>query len=231
MLVANVVSGLLGSMSAKVLSVTKYDSTEFFSLTKTVYSVGGAKQEKWSLKIPEDLLNTTFVISDAIAEGDGSQFIAGMPGLAYSGIPLYFALDKDRTMIHVYEKQLKSRATNAEDHILLEHGATDTWLTSGPIASDDRATGTITVDITQLLKMNFLIPFQTWTKRVATFAKGMTPPFPRSVMSTIRSCTHKGDVDLTINKARNLAVVQWQVFGKQDPSRAVVVQTRPWHFE
>ena len=48
-------------------------------------------------------------------------------------------------------------------------------------------------------------------------AKGMTPPFPRSVMSTIRSCTHKGDVDLTINKARNLAVVQWQVFGKQDP--------------
>ena len=166
-LVANVVSGLLGSMSAKVLSVTKYDSTEFFSLTKTVYSVGGAKQEKWSLKIPEDLLNTTFVISDAIAEGDGSQFIAGMPGLAYSGIPLYFALDKDRTMIHVYEKQLKSRATNAEDHILLEHGATDTWLTSGPIASDDRATGTITVDITQLLKMNFLIPFQTWTGVVA----------------------------------------------------------------
>ena len=50
-LVANVVSGLLGGM--KVLSVTKYDSTEFFSLTKTVYSVGGAKQEKWSLKIPE----------------------------------------------------------------------------------------------------------------------------------------------------------------------------------
>ena len=43
------------------------------------------------------------------------------------------------------------------------------------------------------------------------------PPFPRNVMRTIRNCNHHGDIDLTISKARNLAVVQWQAFGKQDP--------------
>ena len=45
--------------------------------------------------------------------------------------------------------------------------------------------------------------------------KQPTPPFPSTVMASIRDCHHHGDIDLTISKARNLAVVQWQVFGKQ----------------
>jgi hypothetical protein len=43
------------------------------------------------------------------------------------------------------------------------------------------------------------------------------PPFQRSIMKTISTCNHKGTIDLSINKARNLDVVQWQIFGKQDP--------------
>jgi Ca2+-binding EF-hand superfamily protein len=42
-------------------------------------------------------------------------------------------------------------------------------------------------------------------------------PFPRSIMRSISECSHKGDIDLTINKARNLRVVQFSAFGKQDP--------------
>ena len=47
--------------------------------------------------------------------------------------------------------------------------------------------------------------------------KKPVPAFPRHVMQTITGCTHRGDMDLTISKARNLAVVQWQIMGKQDP--------------
>ena len=47
--------------------------------------------------------------------------------------------------------------------------------------------------------------------------KTPSPPFLRNVMSSISTCSHRGNLDLTINRARNLAVVEWQIMGKQDP--------------
>jgi hypothetical protein len=68
-----------------------------------------------------------------------------------------------------------------------------------------------------VVQMQFCHVEETTTLRSSLHSlhKQPTPPFPSTVMASIRDCHHHGDIDLTISKARNLAVVQWQVFGKQ----------------
>jgi hypothetical protein len=68
-----------------------------------------------------------------------------------------------------------------------------------------------------VVQMQFCHVEETTTRRSSLHSlhKQPTPPFPSTVMASIRDCHHHGDIDLTISKARNLAVVQWQVFGKQ----------------
>ena len=66
-----------------------------------------------------------------------------------------------------------------------------------------------------VVQMQFCHVEETTTSSHHSLHKQPTPPFPSTVMASIRDCHHHGDIDLTISKARNLAVVQWQVFGKQ----------------
>ena len=159
-----IVSNVLSS-ATKIVSTEEYASAEFVSLTKQIVSTGGIKSEVWLMTVPESILGHTFVLSDAVEKGDGVHFIAGMPGLAYDGVPFYFALEEDRTALNVYVKQEALRASAEQDQTLLDVGADDRWLFSIPVLADTPGVAVV-VQASMLLKSQWSIPVQEWSGRV-----------------------------------------------------------------
>ena len=131
-----VVNALSAMNPYTIVSSQVFPSSDFVSLVKTVIEIGGTKSDVWLMVVPESALNQTFLVSDSIVKGDGVNFIAGMPGLTYSGTPFYFALDLDRTALNVYMKNEATRASSASNQQLLDVGADDTWLYSIPLHAD-----------------------------------------------------------------------------------------------
>eukprot|EP00949_MAST-11_sp_MAST-11-sp1_P004844 g4844.t1 len=156
-----IVSNVLSS-ATKIVSTKEYASAEFVSLTKQIVSTGGVKSEVWLMTVPESILGHTFLVSDAIQKGDGTHFIAGMPGLAYDGVPLYFALEEDRTALNVYLKQEALRASAEQDQTLLDVGADDRWLFTIPVLADTPGVAVV-VQASTLLKSQWNIPVQEWS--------------------------------------------------------------------
>ena len=135
------VANVLAMNPYTVFSSQIFQSTEFISLSKTIVGLGpaqgGVKMDVWLMIIPESVLNQTFLISDSVVKGDGVNFISGSPGMTYSGVPMYFALDSDRTAVNIYKKNEGTRASSASNQHLLDVGADDTWLYSIPLHADN----------------------------------------------------------------------------------------------
>jgi hypothetical protein len=189
-----VVNALSAMNPYTIVSSQVFPSSDFVSLVKTVIEIGGTKSDVWLMVVPESALNQTFLVSDSIVKGDGVNFIAGMPGLTYSGTPFYFALDLDRTALNVYVKNEATRASSASNQQLLDVGADDTWLYSIPLHADVPGSR-VTIQATQMLKSHFGIPVQTWDRQLAmpTLSRIVSAAcFPRNCRLDIELATTVG---------------------------------------
>ena len=190
-----VATALAAMNNTKIISSQVYPSTEFVSLVKSVVQTNGIKTDTWLMVVPESILNKPFVVSDAITKGDGKAFIAGMPGLAYSGIPFYFALDTDRTALSIYIKQTRFRASSAEDKHLLDVAADDKFIRAIPVVADIPGTS-ITVPVSAWLKSHADIPVSEWSGRVdvPVFSRVVSANcFPRNCLLDIEIVTTSGE--------------------------------------
>ena len=152
--IASVLTAPSASTPSSNLSIEK----SFFSIKHG--STGSTPStEAFIFEIPDTALTKEFIFTELLERGDAHEAVAHTEP-SESGIPMYFNLSTDETLLLLYRKQLAVRASNERDQILLKDGVSDFLIASIPIVS--RTTGenkTTTISGASLIDTHFGIPF------------------------------------------------------------------------
>jgi len=130
--------------------------TSFFTIEHG--STGGTPaSESYFFRIPDKILGVEFIFTELIKKGNAHDDVSHTAP-SESGIPLYWQLSDDGTLLLLYRKQLAVRASNARDATLLEDGVSDFLIAQTAVYS---RSGSETVVLGQdLLNTHFGVPFE-----------------------------------------------------------------------